>query len=232
MTRRPAAQHRRRPGSATGRVSSAWCIEATRCVCSRTDLADRPTALVANLPYNVAVPVLLHLLAEFPIDPHGLVMVQAEVAERLAADPGGKIYGVPSVKARFFGEVRRPAWCGRRVLADTEGVLRAGAHRPVRDVAVARRRGLPQQGVRAHRHRLSPSGARRPETRSPSGPARHESAERLLSASIDPSRRGETLSHRRLRSVVSALGCLGSGDQARDPAGRDAIASGVAPAHG
>jgi 16S rRNA (adenine1518-N6/adenine1519-N6)-dimethyltransferase len=71
------------------------------------DLEEQPTALVANLPYNVAVPALLHLLAEFPSIRSVMVMVQAEVAERLAAEPGGKDYGVPSVKVRFYGNVRR-----------------------------------------------------------------------------------------------------------------------------
>jgi len=63
-----------------------------------TELPVQPTALVANLPYNVAVPVVLHLLQHFPSLQHGLVMVQDEVADRLAATPGSKIYGVPSVK--------------------------------------------------------------------------------------------------------------------------------------
>lgn len=75
----------------------------------REDLAAAPTAVVANLPYNVAVPALLHLLVEFPSIRVVTVMVQAEVAERLAAEPGSKEYGVPSVKLRFFGRVRR---CG------------------------------------------------------------------------------------------------------------------------
>ena len=66
-----------------------------------------PTALVANLPYNVGVPVLLHLLAELPSLRCGLVMVQAEVADRLAAPPGSRCYGAPSVKAAWFAEVRR-----------------------------------------------------------------------------------------------------------------------------
>ncbi|HLR98721.1 16S rRNA (adenine(1518)-N(6)/adenine(1519)-N(6))-dimethyltransferase RsmA [Mycolicibacillus parakoreensis] len=70
-------------------------------------LAGAPTAVVANLPYNIAVPALLHLLAEFPTLRTLTVMVQSEVAERLAAEPGGKHYGVPSVKVRFFGRVRR-----------------------------------------------------------------------------------------------------------------------------
>ena len=74
-----------------------------------------PTALVANLPYNVSVPVLLHMLAEFPSIRRVLVMVQLEVAERLAAEPGSKIYGVPSVKAAFHGNVRRAGTIGPNV---------------------------------------------------------------------------------------------------------------------
>lgn len=66
-----------------------------------------PTALVANLPYNVAVPVLLHMLGTFPTIERTLVMVQAEVADRLAADPGSKVYGVPSVKANWYADVKR-----------------------------------------------------------------------------------------------------------------------------
>lgn len=73
----------------------------------REDLAAAPTAVVANLPYNVAVPALLHLLVEFPSIRVVTVMVQAEVAERLAAEPGSKEYGVPSVKLRC---VSIPGW--------------------------------------------------------------------------------------------------------------------------
>ena len=72
-----------------------------------TELPVEPTALVANLPYNVAVPVVLHLLQHFPGLRHGLVMVQDEVADRLAASPGSKIYGVPSVKAAWHGRKRK-----------------------------------------------------------------------------------------------------------------------------
>jgi 16S rRNA (adenine1518-N6/adenine1519-N6)-dimethyltransferase len=70
------------------------------------DLDPTPTALVANLPYNVAVPVVLHLLAELPTLRHGLVMVQKEVADRLTAAPGSKIYGVPSVKLAWYASAR------------------------------------------------------------------------------------------------------------------------------
>ncbi|AYF29865.1 16S rRNA (adenine(1518)-N(6)/adenine(1519)-N(6))-dimethyltransferase [Micromonospora tulbaghiae] len=71
------------------------------------DLAGpAPTALVANLPYNVAVPVVLHLLAELPTLRHGLVMVQKEVADRLVAGPGSKVYGIPSVKLAWYARSR------------------------------------------------------------------------------------------------------------------------------
>ena len=80
-----------------------------------TTLSRPPTALVANLPYNVSVPVLLHLLATFESIERVLVMVQAEVADRLAAPPGSRVYGVPSVKARWFGDVRRAGAVGTKV---------------------------------------------------------------------------------------------------------------------
>ena len=69
------------------------------------ELPHAPTALVANLPYNVAVPVVLHLLAITPTLHTVLVMVQKEVADRLAAAPGSRVYGVPSVKARWYCDV-------------------------------------------------------------------------------------------------------------------------------
>jgi 16S rRNA (adenine1518-N6/adenine1519-N6)-dimethyltransferase len=72
-----------------------------------TDLPHLPTAVVANLPYNVSVPVLLHLLATFPGWSRGLVMVQSEVADRLVAEPGSKIYGVPSVKMAWYATSSR-----------------------------------------------------------------------------------------------------------------------------
>lgn len=74
-----------------------------------------PTALVANLPYNVSVPVLLHLLESLPSLRRVLVMVQAEVADRLTAGPGGRTYGVPSAKAAWYAEARRAGTVGRTV---------------------------------------------------------------------------------------------------------------------
>jgi 16S rRNA (adenine1518-N6/adenine1519-N6)-dimethyltransferase len=82
----------------------------------------RPTALVANLPYNVAVPVVLHLLAELPGIRRGLVMVQAEVAERLAAAPGSRTYGVPSAKLAWFAAARRAGPVPRAVFWPVPGV--------------------------------------------------------------------------------------------------------------
>jgi len=161
----------------------------------RDELAIAPTAVVANLPYNIAVPALLHLLAEFPSIQTLTVMVQAEVAERLAAEPGGKEYGVPSVKMRFYGRVRRCGvvpptvfWPIPRVYSGlvridryatapwpTDEVFRQQVFQLV-DIAFAQRRKTSRNAF------LEWAG---------SG---NESANRLLAASIDPSRRGETLS--------------------------------------
>ncbi|WP_051433097.1 16S rRNA (adenine(1518)-N(6)/adenine(1519)-N(6))-dimethyltransferase RsmA [Promicromonospora kroppenstedtii] len=76
---------------------------------------EAPTALVANLPYNVAVPVLLTMLQRFDSLERVLVMVQAEVADRIAAVPGNKIYGIPSVKAAWYASARRAGTIGRNV---------------------------------------------------------------------------------------------------------------------
>lgn len=80
-----------------------------------TELPHQPTALVANLPYNVAVPVVLNLLERFPTLRSGLVMVQDEVADRLAAGPGSKIYGVPSVKAAWYSSMVKAGTVGMNV---------------------------------------------------------------------------------------------------------------------
>ncbi|QLD10675.1 16S rRNA (adenine(1518)-N(6)/adenine(1519)-N(6))-dimethyltransferase RsmA [Microbacterium oleivorans] len=80
-----------------------------------TELPGDPRVLVANLPYNVSVPVLLHFLETFPDLERGVVMVQAEVGERLAAAPGSKIYGSPSVKAAWYGRWRLAGTVSRQV---------------------------------------------------------------------------------------------------------------------
>lgn len=80
-----------------------------------TELPGAPTSLVANLPYNISVPVLLHFLEFFPGIQTALVMVQSEVGQRIAADPGSKIYGSPSVKAAWYGTWRTAGQVSRQV---------------------------------------------------------------------------------------------------------------------
>lgn len=80
-----------------------------------TELDGEPDVLVANLPYNVSVPVLLHFMETFPGIRRGVVMVQAEVGERLAAPSGSKTYGAPSVKAAWYGAWRLAGTVSRQV---------------------------------------------------------------------------------------------------------------------
>lgn len=87
-----------------------------------SELPGDPTVLVANLPYNISVPVLLHFLETFPSLQRGVVMVQAEVGERLAASPGSKIYGAPSAKARWWGSWRLAGTVSRQVFWPVPGV--------------------------------------------------------------------------------------------------------------
>lgn len=159
-----------------------------------SDLDTEPTALVANLPYNIAVPALLHLLAEFPSIRVVMVMVQAEVAERLAAEPGSKNYGIPSVKVRFFGQVRRfgmvsPTvfWPIPRVYS---GLVRIDRYEtsPWPTGAEFRRRVFELIDIAFGQRRKTARNAFADWAGSG-----NESAQRLLAASIDPARRGETL---------------------------------------
>ncbi len=99
-----------------------------------------PTAMVANLPYNVAVPVLLHMLETFPSLSRVLVMVQKEVADRLAAGPGSRTYGVPSVKTSWYATVESAGAVGRTVFwpvpnVDSGLVLLRRHERPAGDRA-------------------------------------------------------------------------------------------------
>jgi 16S rRNA (adenine1518-N6/adenine1519-N6)-dimethyltransferase len=149
-----------------------------------------PTALVANLPYNVGVPVLLHLLAELPSLRCGLVMVQAEVAARLAAPPGTRCYGAPSVKTAWFAEVRRAGAVPRAVFWPVPGV-ESGLVRLTSRPAPST---VPRQQVFAL---VDAAFAQRRKTLRAAlagwagSPA---SAERVLrAAGVDPSARGEQL---------------------------------------
>jgi 16S rRNA (adenine1518-N6/adenine1519-N6)-dimethyltransferase len=150
-----------------------------------------PTAMVANLPYNIAVPVLLHLLEQVPSLQRVLVMVQAEVADRLVAGPGSKVYGVPSVKAAWYGDLRRAGAIGRSVFWPAPNVD-SGL------VAMTRREPPATTATRAEVFRLVDAafGQRRKTLRAAlagwagSAPAAEEA---LRAAGIDPRTRGEQL---------------------------------------
>ena len=166
-------------------------------------LAAPPTALVANLPYNVAVPVLLELLTAFDSIERVLVMVQLEVADRLAAAPGSRVYGVPSVKAAWFGDVRRVGVIGRNVFWPAPNVdsgLVSIVRRPppqtsasrddvfaVVDAAFAQRR----KTLRAALSTIAGSAARA------------EAA--LHAADVDPGLRGERLEVAEFVRIAEAL---------------------------
>jgi 16S rRNA (adenine1518-N6/adenine1519-N6)-dimethyltransferase len=150
-----------------------------------------PTALVANLPYNVSVPVLLHLLALLPSLEHGLVMVQSEVADRLAARPGSKTYGIPSVKATWFADVRRAGAIGRNVFWPAPNVdsgLVAWTRRDPPTTAVTREQVFAVIDAAFAQRRK----ALRPALRGIAGSA-EESVRALEAAGIDPMTRGEQL---------------------------------------
>ena len=152
---------------------------------------NRPDALVANLPYNVAVPVLLHFLETFPSLKTVLVMVQLEVAERLAAAPGSRTYGVPSVKAQWYGDVRLAGRIGKNVFWPApnidSGLVRIDVTRTDRDPAQRRRLFTLIDAAFAQRRKTLRAAL--------SGwagcPQRAE--ELLLAAGIDPKTRGEAL---------------------------------------
>lgn len=163
-----------------------------------------PTALVANLPYNVSVPVLLHLLERFDSIESVLVMVQAEVAHRLAAGPGSRTYGVPSVKASWYCDVALAGTIGRQVfwpVPNVDSALVSLRRRPtpgdetlrratfrVVDAAFAQRR----KTLRAALSGLFGSGA--------------AAEEALRSAGVDPQARGEQLDVADFARIATVLG--------------------------
>ena len=103
------------PITVASRLPGAELTVITRDALAVTELPGEPSVFVANLPYNVSVPVLLHFLEHFPSIDRGLVMVQAEVGERVAAGPGTKVYGAPSVKAAWYGEFSTAGKVSRQV---------------------------------------------------------------------------------------------------------------------
>jgi len=104
------------------RTADVTVVAADALTLTGIEIQGEPAALVANLPYNVAVPVLLHLLAQIPSLRRVLVMVQAEVADRLAAPPGSRTYGSPSAKAAWYGTARRVGSVSRSVFWPVPGV--------------------------------------------------------------------------------------------------------------
>jgi 16S rRNA (adenine1518-N6/adenine1519-N6)-dimethyltransferase len=107
---------------APGRAGDLTVITTNAMTLRGADIQGAPTALVANLPYNVAVPVLLHMLAVLPSLRRVLVMVQAEVADRLAAPPGSRTYGSPSAKVAWYGSAKRAGAISRSVFWPVPGV--------------------------------------------------------------------------------------------------------------
>jgi 16S rRNA (adenine1518-N6/adenine1519-N6)-dimethyltransferase len=162
-----------------------------------------PTTLVANLPYNVSVPVLLHLLALLPSLEHGLVMVQAEVADRLAAPPGSKVYGVPSVKAAWYADVRRAGSVSRSVFWPAPNVdsgLVAWTRRDPPSTHVSREQVFAVVDAAFGQRRK----ALRPTLRPLAGSA--EAAEdALCRAGIDPMARGESLDVRQFTRIAEEI---------------------------
>ncbi|MDO8732356.1 MAG: 16S rRNA (adenine(1518)-N(6)/adenine(1519)-N(6))-dimethyltransferase RsmA [Actinomycetota bacterium] len=156
-----------------------------------TELPVSVQALVANLPYNISVPVLLHYLQHFPDIERMLVMVQKEVADRLAAGPGSRVYGAPSVKARWFGSLELVGTVGRTVFWP-EPNIDSGLVRLVRTApppcAVSRKEVFAVVDAAFGQRRKSLRGALAQFAGSPD---LAESA--LRAAQIDPAARGETL---------------------------------------
>lgn len=150
-----------------------------------------PTALVANLPYNVSVPVLLHLLELLPGLERVLVMVQAEVADRITATPGGRIYGVPSAKVAWYASARRAGAVGRNVFWPAPNVdsgLVELVRRPVPTTKASRREVFEVIDAAFAQRRKTLRAAL--AGWAGSAPAAEEA---LRAAGVDPKARGESL---------------------------------------
>jgi 16S rRNA (adenine1518-N6/adenine1519-N6)-dimethyltransferase len=172
---------------------------------------DPPTALVANLPYNVAVPVVLHLLATFGTLRRGLVMVQAEVADRMSAPPGSRTYGIPSAKLAWYADVRRAGSVPRSVFWPVPRVDSGLVGLTVRDEPAGgpggsgEAAGVPRAAVFAV---IDAAFAQRRKTLRAAlagwagSPA--EAERRLRAAGIDPARRGESLDITEFTRIAAA----------------------------
>lgn len=159
-----------------------------------TELPNAPSKLVANLPYNISVPVLLHFLASFPSIKSGVVMVQREVAERLAAQPGSKAYGAPSVKANWWCDLHLTETVSRSIFWPVPNVDSAlvsfRRHDPLGEEELrAKTFDLIERAFQQRRKMLRSALAQRFGSTS-------AAAEALQAAGIDPTTRGESLSIR------------------------------------
>ncbi len=179
-------------------VAARFPVAAGRCrvVCAdalRLDVVPgpAPTTLVANLPYNVAVPVLLHLLDVVPTVQRGLVLVQKEVADRLSAAPGSRTYGVPSVKAAWYAEVRQAGLVSRSVfwpVPHVDSGLVAIRRREPPTGSVGRDRVFAVVDAAFATRRKTLRGCLATLAGTP-----ERAAAILAAAGVDPSARGETL---------------------------------------
>jgi len=154
-------------------------------------LPEAPTVLVANLPYNVSVPVLLHLLEIFPTLKSGVVMVQAEVADRLAAKPGTKEYGIPSVKAAWWADLHGAGSISRSIFWPSPGVdsklVSFTRHQPLGEEALRLKTFTLIDAAFAQRRKMLRSALS--SIYGSSGAAEKV----LIQAGIDPTLRGESL---------------------------------------
>jgi len=171
---------------------------------------EPPTVLVANLPYNVAVPVVLHLLAVLPSLASGLVMVQSEVADRMTAPPGSRVYGVPSVKLAWFASARRAGAVPRTVFWPAPNVdsgLVAFTRRPPPSVLASREEVFAVIDAAFSQRRKTLRAAL---SRWAGGA---EAAGRTLrDAGVDPGARGESLTVQDFARIASArIGHAGDG---------------------
>ncbi|MFM1785900.1 MAG: hypothetical protein RLZZ108_924 [Actinomycetota bacterium] len=158
-----------------------------------TELPSSPDALVANLPYNISVPVLLHFLEQFGTIKKGLVLVQAEVAHRLDAAPGSKVYGVPSAKLAWYAEAHLAGNVGRNIFwpvpnVDSALVYFAKREKPLGDEALRLKTFAVIDGAFAQRRKT----LRQALADFAGSPARAE--ELLVASGINPTLRGEALS--------------------------------------
>lgn len=156
-----------------------------------TELPEPPTALVANLPYNVAVPVLLTFLERFESLRRALVMVQAEVADRIVAPPGSRTYGVPSAKTAWYADARRAGSIGRAVfwpVPRVDSALVALERRDPPVTTASRRAVFDVVDAAFAQRRKTLRAALAPLAGSPAA-----AAEALAAAGVDPTLRGEVV---------------------------------------